>query len=162
VRRRRVIPNDHCGSRRDPWGATYWRAQPSATGAVAELSMVVEEACTYKVSLWWPDVAGANPAVPVDIEVACLTSPCSGVSTQSVTVNQASERGPMERRDGGERDPDAGRGEGPLASQLHPERMDRCRRHAVPENRELPGGGPTGGEFTGVKRGYLEEGKIIA
>jgi N-acetylmuramoyl-L-alanine amidase len=73
VRRRRVIPNDHCGSRRDPWGATYWRAQPSATGAVAELSMVVEEACTYKVSLWWPDVAGANPSVPVDIEVACLT-----------------------------------------------------------------------------------------
>jgi hypothetical protein len=93
VRRRRVIPNDHCGSRRDPWGATYWRAQPSATGAVAELSMVVEEACTYKVSLWWPDVAGANPAVPVDIEVACLTSPCSGVSTQSVTVNQRPNAG---------------------------------------------------------------------
>ncbi len=93
MERRRAIANDRCANQRDPWGATYWRTQPSATGTAAELSLVVDEACTYKVSLWWPDVAGANSAVPVDIEIACLTSPCSGTSTQSVIVNQRPNAG---------------------------------------------------------------------
>lgn len=88
VQLRRAIANNHCANQRDPWGATYWRAQPSATGTPAELSLVVDETGTYKVSLWWPDVAGANSAVPVDIEVACLASPCTGISAQTVTVNQ--------------------------------------------------------------------------
>jgi hypothetical protein len=121
VQRRRAIANDHCANQRDPWGATYWRAQPSATDTAAELSLVVDEACTYKLSLWWPDVVGANPAVPVDIEVACLTSPCSGISTQSVTVNQRPSVG---RWNDVARDTDAGRAKGPLASQLGPTRVD--------------------------------------
>lgn len=93
VQRRRAIPNDRCASRRDPWGATYWRAHPSTTVAAAELSLVVDEAGTYKVSLWWPDVSGANSAVPVDIEVGCLTSPCGGTLMQTVTVNQRPNAG---------------------------------------------------------------------
>lgn len=93
VQRRRAIPNDHCASRRDPWGSTYWRTQPSATGTAAELSLVVEDASTYKLSLWWPDVAGANLAVLMDIEVGCLTSPCTGTSSQTVTVNQRQNAG---------------------------------------------------------------------
>ena len=93
VQRRRAIPNDRCASRRDPWGATYWRAQPGATGTAAELSVVADEAGTYKVSLWWPDVSGASPAVPVEVEVACLMSPCTGTSTQTVTVNQRPNAG---------------------------------------------------------------------
>lgn len=93
VQRRRSIPNDRCASRRDPWGATYWRARPDASGAPAELSLVVNETCTYKVSLWWPDVSGANPAVQLEIEVACLSSPCTGASTQTATVNQRPNSG---------------------------------------------------------------------
>lgn len=93
LQRRRVIANDHCASQGDPWGASYWRAQPGAGGPAAELSLVVDEPCTYKLSLWWPRVAGTNPAAPVDIEVACLTSPCSGTSTQSVSVNQRANGG---------------------------------------------------------------------
>jgi hypothetical protein len=93
VQRRRAISNNHCAGHRDPWGATYWRAQPSATGIAAEMSLVVDEACTYKLSLWWPDVAGANPAVSVDIEVVCLTPPCRGTSMEIVTVNQRPNAG---------------------------------------------------------------------
>lgn len=90
---RRAIANDRCASRRDSWGATYWRARPSASGIAAELSVVVDEATTYKVSLWWPDVSGANPAVPVDVEVGCLSSPCTGTSSQTITANQRPNAG---------------------------------------------------------------------
>lgn len=70
--RRRDIPNSHCAGRRDPWGATYWKAQPSATGTAAELTLAVDEPGTYSVSLWWPDVKGANPAATVEIETTAV------------------------------------------------------------------------------------------
>jgi outer membrane protein OmpA-like peptidoglycan-associated protein/dienelactone hydrolase len=90
---RRAIANDHCAHAGDPWGATYWRAQPNATAGPAEISLIVNEAGVFKISLWWPDIVGANSAVPVDIEVACLSSPCTGASVQSVTINQRSNAG---------------------------------------------------------------------
>jgi|GEM_PF-4144482 len=89
VGHRRAIPNDHCASRRDPWGERYWKARPAASAAAAELSLPVDEPGTYSVSLWWPDVAGANPAATVEIETGCLSSPCLQTSsTQIATVDQ--------------------------------------------------------------------------
>ncbi|MEA2603860.1 MAG: hypothetical protein QOF89_4852 [Acidobacteriota bacterium] len=89
VGNRRAIANDHCASRRDPWGAHYWKARPAAAGAAAELTLVADEPGTYSVSLWWPDVAGANPAVAVEIETGCISSPCrQTASTQTATIDQ--------------------------------------------------------------------------
>lgn len=93
LQQRRFIANDHCASQRDAWGARFVQARPSPTGAPVELTLVVDEACTYKLSLWCPRVAGANSAVPVDVEVNCLSSPCSGTSNQTVTVDQRSNTG---------------------------------------------------------------------
>jgi len=93
IQQRRTIANDHCANHRDSWGTNFCQARPSTTSAPMELTLVVDEACTYKVSLWWPNVAGANSAVPVDIEVNCLSSPCSGTSIQNVTVNQRPNAG---------------------------------------------------------------------
>ncbi|MEA2561097.1 MAG: hypothetical protein QOH06_2601 [Acidobacteriota bacterium] len=89
VARRRAIPNDHCANSHDPWGARYWRAQPAATGAAAELILVADEPGVYSVSLWWPDVPGANPAVNVEIQTGCISSPCRQTAgVQNATVNQ--------------------------------------------------------------------------
>jgi len=88
VRQRRNIPNSRCAGRNDPYGARYWRVQPNATGVAAEFSLIVDEPGIYKVSLWWPNVSGANPAVPVDLEVSCLASPCTDAFSETVTVNQ--------------------------------------------------------------------------
>lgn len=84
--RRRAIANDRCASRRDPWGERYFRARPSATGTPATITAAVDHPGRYRVSLWWPDVAGANPDVSVDIEVA-------GGSRQSVAVSQRPNAG---------------------------------------------------------------------
>lgn len=89
VGRRRAIGNDFCANRRDPWGARYWQARPAAGAAPAELTLIADEAGVYSVSLWWPDVAGANPAVTVEIETGCISSPCRQTSTtQTVTIDQ--------------------------------------------------------------------------
>lgn len=89
VGRRRAIGNDFCANRRDPWGARYWQARPAAGTAPAELTLIANERGVYSVSLWWPDVAGANPAVTVEIETACISSPCrQTASTQTVTLDQ--------------------------------------------------------------------------
>jgi N-acetylmuramoyl-L-alanine amidase/outer membrane protein OmpA-like peptidoglycan-associated protein len=89
VGRRRAIGNDFCATRRDPWGESYWQARPAAGGIPAELTLIANEAGVYSVSLWWPDVAGANPAVTVEIETGCITSPCRQTSTtQTVTIDQ--------------------------------------------------------------------------
>jgi len=93
VRRRRSIPNTHCANRNDPYGASFWRAQPSATGASVEFSLIVNDPGLYKVSLWWPNVASANSAVPVDAEVLCLASPCLDAFSQTATINQRSRSG---------------------------------------------------------------------
>jgi N-acetylmuramoyl-L-alanine amidase/outer membrane protein OmpA-like peptidoglycan-associated protein len=86
---RRAIPNDHCAGPRDPWGARYWKTRPAATGAAAELTLIADEPGTYSVSLWWPDVAGANPAATVEIATGCISSPCrQTASTQTVTIDQ--------------------------------------------------------------------------
>ncbi|HET9212978.1 MAG TPA: N-acetylmuramoyl-L-alanine amidase [Thermoanaerobaculia bacterium] len=89
VGRRRAIGNDFCATRRDPWGARYWQARPAAGAAPAELTLIADERGVYSVSLWWPDVAGANPAVTLEIETACISSPCrQTASTQTVTIDQ--------------------------------------------------------------------------
>lgn len=86
---RRAITNDHCASPRDPWGDRYWKARPAASAAAAELTLMADEPGTYSVSLWWPNVVGANPAVTVEIATDCISSPCRQTSsTQAATVDQ--------------------------------------------------------------------------
>jgi N-acetyl-anhydromuramyl-L-alanine amidase AmpD len=94
VHRRRAIPDDHCAGGHDPWGANYFTAAAcDAIRTSAEVSLILEEAGTYSVSLWWPLVDGAAAAAQVDVEVACLQSPCVGTSLQTVTVDQRSGAG---------------------------------------------------------------------
>lgn len=94
AQRRRAIADDHCASARDPWGRTWWRAQRcGATPAAAEVSLIIDEAGTYQVSLWWPRQEGANRATQLEIEVACLASPCVGASTQQASVDQRTRHG---------------------------------------------------------------------
>lgn len=86
---RRQIANAFCAGPRDPYGSRFWRTRPSASGTPAMLSVNLPEAGLYKVSLWWPRVAGANPAAPVDIQVVSPFSP----SSQSITVDQRTRFG---------------------------------------------------------------------
>ena len=86
VRRRRRIPNSHCANRNDPYGARYWRAPKSPTGAPAEFAFAVTEPGVYKVSLWWPKASGANAETPVEVEVG------SSVTTFKVNQRKGSGR----------------------------------------------------------------------
>lgn len=89
LQHRRSIADDHCAEARDPWGETYWSATHcDANSQAAEVSLVLPETGTFSVSLWWPRAADANAAVLVDVEVACMQSPCIGASLQNVTVDQ--------------------------------------------------------------------------
>jgi hypothetical protein len=84
VRRRRRIANDRCANRNDPYGARYWRARPSSTGSPAEFRLIVNQPGLYKVSLWWPNVRGANPETQVQVEVR----KAGGPAMANVLINQ--------------------------------------------------------------------------
>jgi len=66
----------------------FWAANPSPTGPPAAFRFLVFVVGIYRVSLWWPNSPGANPAVPVDIAVTCPNSPCPSAGVQSVIVDQ--------------------------------------------------------------------------
>jgi hypothetical protein len=84
IQHQRRIPNDHCASRNDPYGAWYWRTRPSSTGSPAEFRLIVNQAGLYKVSLWWPNVRGANPETQIQVEVR----KAGGPARANAVVNQ--------------------------------------------------------------------------
>lgn len=65
------IPNSHCANRNHSYSDVYWRAQASTPGTNVVFSIPIPPGAEglYKVSLYWPNVAGANPATRVEVEV---------------------------------------------------------------------------------------------
>ncbi|MCB9352146.1 MAG: DUF2272 domain-containing protein [Lewinellaceae bacterium] len=88
LQRRRNIPDSHCASNRDSYGATYFTSRPNPGGNSVEFSIVINESGYYSVSLWWPRVTNANPRVNVEVIVRCLQSPCPDANTQRVEISQ--------------------------------------------------------------------------
>jgi hypothetical protein len=81
---RACIPNTHCADRRHSYGDNYWRARPNPAGRPAEFRVTVNEPGLYKVSLWWPNVQGANPEARVQVEVR----KAGGPAMANVVVDQ--------------------------------------------------------------------------
>ena len=91
---RRAIAQDHCADHNDPYGSTYWEAAPAPGGSAAEFVLTIDQPGLYKASLWWPNVAAANPSVPVDVSVSCRhTGTCPDAVSQTVAVNQQRNAG---------------------------------------------------------------------
>ncbi len=83
------VDNAMCRPATDSWGARFQKAARAAGQPAAVLDVVVTEAGSYRVSLWWPRVAGGNPATPVDVEVECRQGACAGqVTVVNVVVDQ--------------------------------------------------------------------------
>lgn len=85
VQRRRSVPNSHCASRSDPYGAAFWKAR-AGSGPAAEFTLTVEAPGTYELSLWWPRVSGASSSTGVEFQLA-------GGAATSVTVDQRRDYG---------------------------------------------------------------------
>jgi hypothetical protein len=62
------IPNSHCANRNHSYGDTFWQAQANTAGSDAVFQIPVGAEGLWKVSLWWPNVVGANPATQVQVE----------------------------------------------------------------------------------------------
>ena len=65
---RACIPNAFCAQPRHSFGDTYWRARANTPGKDMVFTLAVQAPGLYKISLWWPHVAGANPATLVQAE----------------------------------------------------------------------------------------------
>jgi N-acetylmuramoyl-L-alanine amidase len=70
VQPRRTIANDRCASGSDPYGPSFVRASPDPAGGPVEFTLPITTPGQYRLSLWWPRVRGANPATPVQVQVA--------------------------------------------------------------------------------------------
>jgi N-acetylmuramoyl-L-alanine amidase len=84
VQPRRTIANDRCASGSDPYGATFVRASPDPAGGPVEFTLPVAAPGRYRLSLWWPRVRGANPATPVQVQVAGSGASATVDQTQNV------------------------------------------------------------------------------
>jgi len=67
---RNCIPNTRCSEARHSYGDTWWRTRANTAGAS---DMVFKfwprQPGLYKLSLYWPNVAGANPQTLVQVDV---------------------------------------------------------------------------------------------
>jgi hypothetical protein len=66
---RRCIPNTHCANQNHSYGDNYWRAAANTPGSDVVFQFSVTRPGLYKISLWWPNVSGANPATLVEAEI---------------------------------------------------------------------------------------------
>jgi hypothetical protein len=66
---RNCIPNSFCAQQRHSYGDTYWRAAANTEGSDMVFRVALRAEGLYKLSLWWPHVAGANPATFVHAEI---------------------------------------------------------------------------------------------
>jgi hypothetical protein len=67
---RNCIPNTFCSQPRHSWGSNYWRT-PANTAAAPDMVFKFwpRRSGLYKLSLYWPRVAGANPQTLVHVDV---------------------------------------------------------------------------------------------
>jgi hypothetical protein len=69
ARRRAAIANDHCAPAGSPYGGTFWAGRANTAGNDIVSRFTLSLPGLYKVSLWWPRVAGANARAMVSVEV---------------------------------------------------------------------------------------------
>jgi hypothetical protein len=81
---RNSIPNSDCANRNHSYSDAYWRARPNTPGSNVVFQFNLPRAGTYKASLWWPNVSGANPETRVQIEV----QKAGGPARADMVVNQ--------------------------------------------------------------------------
>ncbi|MGA7392231.1 MAG: N-acetylmuramoyl-L-alanine amidase [Terrimicrobiaceae bacterium] len=63
------IPNSHCANRNHSYSDRYWRAAANTPGSGMVFNFSINWAGVWKISLWWPNVQGANPATFVRAEI---------------------------------------------------------------------------------------------
>ena len=63
------IPNSHCANQNHSYGDTYLRAEANTPGSDIVFNFSVGRPGLYKISLWWPNVQGANPETQVQAEI---------------------------------------------------------------------------------------------
>lgn len=79
-----AIPNDECANRNHSYSDEYWRAEPNTPGSNVVFQFNIARDGLYKVSLWWPNVRGANPETQVKVDV----QKAGGPAMANAVVNQ--------------------------------------------------------------------------
>jgi len=84
---RNCIPTAFCAQARHSYGDTYWRAKANTAGKDVAFTFTVSVPGLYKVSLYWPQVAGANPTTSVGVEALKGGGPARGNGELDQTRN---------------------------------------------------------------------------
>jgi len=83
------IPNSHCASTSHSYGDNYWKTTANSAGTDAEFSFNLNRQGQYKVSLWWPKVSGACPAM----EVSAVLQKAGGPAMANAVFDQSRNNG---------------------------------------------------------------------
>ena len=75
---RACLPNSHCAGNNHSYGDNYWIATANSAGTDVVFSYNLNRVGMYKVSLWWPKVAGACRATMVSGDVQKAGGPAMG------------------------------------------------------------------------------------
>ncbi|HTP98166.1 MAG TPA: N-acetylmuramoyl-L-alanine amidase [Casimicrobiaceae bacterium] len=84
---RDCIPNAFCAQPRHSYGDSYWRAKANTPGSDVVFALGVGVPGRYKVSLWWPQVTGANASTVVSAEAQKGGGPARGNGELDQTRN---------------------------------------------------------------------------